>query len=531
MNINDTKYGFSKLTAGTFFFLSIVIVSAILSIFKQYLLKHDVISSNFSTIIPALLFSSAIYFILVRKLDRTILYLLSFTFFLFWASSLYTDFSFDGLAYHQKASWYLWHEGKLFYDYTGDSGSIWVGHYPKLLWYFSGELAILFSKMDYGMSYQFIIAASLFLYSLNFFNSFNYKKIFSYIFSILIVFNPIFFSQVFTYYVDSTVGYLSCIIILSTTLYIRKRQLSDLLLLSTAAAIVINIKFSGFIYAGIGFLFVGVFSLSKIKEYKRIILSFLGFFIIGVMLIGYNPYVSNVLAGKHPFSPLFGANSIDIITTQSPASFEDKNRFEKLFISIFSKTEDLTYQSENQPKLKIPGAVSGSEIYYSSLTDVRIGGFGPLFSLAFILSIIYLIYNKFGDENVKILLLIIVSAIILNPESWWARYSPHTYLLILLPLMTNSVTKIKFTFILLICIITSLNTLICLSSKATYLNATEVQMNTMLSECKNKTINILPNFDFLVEPILDKYTSNYTITQDRTLNYKMPTIAFSYNCE
>ena len=110
---------------------------------------------------------------------------------------------------------------------------------------------------------------------------------------------------------------------------------------------------------------------------------------------------------------------------------------EKFLLSIFSKTENVTYYS-GDPKLKLPFKVYPEEIEQLMLPDVRIGGFGPLFALALIICVILfirstIIFIKYENNNLKYIVLPFISIVltmILVGENWWARYIPQLYLLI-----------------------------------------------------------------------------------------------------
>jgi hypothetical protein len=78
-------------------------------------------------------------------------------------------------------------------------------------------------------------------------------------------------------------------------------------------------------------------------------------------------------------------------------------------------------------------------------TDVRVGGFGPLFSgiclltLIIIILITYYCHKNYITVNNYILFLcfLIFLTVIINPESWWARYVPQLWLIPLLILSVD----------------------------------------------------------------------------------------------
>ena len=102
---------------------------------------------------------------------------------------------------------------------------------------------------------------------------------------------------------------------------------------------------------------------------------------------------------------------------------------------MFSKTENVSYGSK-EPTLKLPIKVYWSEVGELYAADTRIGGFGPLYALVFILTIpvfIYLVIKILKKEKcVSKYIFLPVIAILLSSllikEIWWARYVPQLYL-------------------------------------------------------------------------------------------------------
>jgi hypothetical protein len=151
---------------------------------------------------------------------------------------------------------------------------------------------------------------------------------------------------------------------------------------------------------------------------------------VGCLFVGFNPYVTNTVRNGNPFYPLAGPGAVDIMTTNSPANFHGMNRFEELFVSVFSRTENVYgLQSSHW---KWPFTIDREELAGIWL-DTRVAGFGPLFGGAVLLSLA-LLATAWASDKKKTLaftglgLLILCSALV-NPEAWWARYAPQLWLL------------------------------------------------------------------------------------------------------
>ena len=119
-----------------------------------------------------------------------------------------------------------------------------------------------------------------------------------------------------------------------------------------------------------------------------------------------------------------------------PKSFGEMNMIEKFTVSLFSRTQNVTYEMEG-PFLKWPIKLYKSEVGELFAPDVRIGGFGPFFALIFLGSLVLLIaaliiFIKKEKNNLKYIILptlTVIISMILVGENWWARYVPQLYLL------------------------------------------------------------------------------------------------------
>jgi hypothetical protein len=155
---------------------------------------------------------------------------------------------------------------------------------------------------------------------------------------------------------------------------------------------------------------------------------------IGTVGLGFNPYCDNFIRKGHPFYPLQGSGSVDIIGQQLPTEFIARDRVTKLLWSTFSRSSnDLT----KPPRLKVPGTLVMSEIESLRATDLRVAGFGPLFALALLLALAA--FGQYcwqvgrarparGDAVIILFAsLFVVGSALANPEGWWARYCPQLW--------------------------------------------------------------------------------------------------------
>lgn len=416
----------SVLTCGTYLF------------FRRKNLKEDIILRIVSI-------SMSIILVLVS------IYLINFTF----------DLTGDGNYYHKPAIGIIkegWNptRGSSF-DYikqnhpemANEIMCLWIDHYPKATWNFAASIYAVTGDIESGKVISFLTMISIACLIFGYLSKRHLKMWQSIIVSLLLVVNPIICSQMFSYYVDGIMGLYIYGIILFLLMIADKKfdYISDTqkwLLLASVIIICMNIKFTGLLFAGIfsiAFYIFWLYKLWKNNEFKKNVISltlrFTIIVIIGVGIVGFSTYIKNTIDHKNPLYPLFGNGKVDIVTTMQPVSFANKNRVEKLFESIFSKSENITYGSGENPDLKIPFTIYQEELNGLWIPDLRIGGYGVWFSGILIITTIALVYGlikvymknkKIASYITVILSGIFVSTIILD-EAWWARYSPQLYLI------------------------------------------------------------------------------------------------------
>ena len=320
---------------------------------------------------------------------------------------------------------------------------LWIEHYPKATWIIAASIYSMTGNIESGKCMTLIFSIMLMLISFNCLRKIIDKKWAGFI-ALLLALNPITLAQLFSYYVDGLMGIFFTIQIFLLFMINPKEKTVpwQWMALTAIAAIFVNLKFTGLLCSGViaaVFYFYWLIVNRKEKDFveifKRNTINFIIVFATAVFIVGSNSYIKNTVDHLNPLYPLIGKDKVDIITTMQPKSFSDKNGVEKFVISLFSRTENVSY-GVKEPYLKLPIKVYRSEIGELFAPDVRMGGFGPLFALILITSVIFIIYNliimiKHEKENLKYLylpFLAIIITMILVGESWWARYIPQLYL-------------------------------------------------------------------------------------------------------
>ena len=128
------------------------------------------------------------------------------------------------------------------------------------------------NRLETTKSTNFILLAASFCLSMGFLlrlNRFSYRK--NLLFSVLLAFNPITFYQLLNTYLDGQLSsFLLCFIAVACLLYLDANRYF-LILLASILIILINIKFTALVFAGIfTFGMLGVFYLCKRRQaFKR----------------------------------------------------------------------------------------------------------------------------------------------------------------------------------------------------------------------------------------------------------------------
>lgn len=429
-------------------------------------------------------------------------------------STFMFDRSSDGNTYHKDAIGVLKEEFNPVYESSNDfikkrnddskkltNYSIWTDHYAKANWIIAANFYSLTDNIEAGKAMNII---SLYI-TFSLIASFLVEKLSirkSIILALIVVFNPVVASQFFTYYNDQLVClylFLSIACLIKLDNDITDKQTWFIYILDFV--ILANMKFNGLGYLLVfSFLFVCryLYKSYKSKEFfplfKKLCIIFIPLFIVSLLVVGYPTYIKNTIDHHNPFFPLYDDNGEDIITAQQPKKFLKMNNIEKLFFGTFSKANNL--RENDNTDLKIPFTFTKSEITPAMSNDLRISGWGILFSGLLLVSVYVFIryYKQYKNESwilytlgVTSLLLVVMS------ESWWARYTPHFYLFIILAIyVLFKYSKDKWLINIFVVLII-INTLIPFGGNTFYTLKNSININRELKKLTNKEIQVKVN--------------------------------------
>lgn len=341
------------------------------------------------------------------------------------------------------------------FDILEDNVNVkWVNHYANgtelfgaVVYAFTGniETAKVFNMLWIYIGLFILIAL---------FKQMNLTLWKSVLLSFILAFNPIIITHIGNLYLDGVLAISLFIIILTEiirSLYEKNPNKENNIILAMAIIWCINAKFNGLGFAAVFcfvlYLYRNINNFIKNKEQftTKLIKETLYYIIvvfIAIVIVGSSTYTKNLITHGHPFYPLYGKGHVDnMVMMEIPKSMQEYSSLRIFLTSMFAKSENVSpsyAEQVNEPDLKIPFTTSSEEISNFNIPDIRMGGFGPLFSGIFVITIIGLtlilieLIKKKNYEKIAVYGIVVLTTIILVltlDGSYWARYIPYVYLL------------------------------------------------------------------------------------------------------
>lgn len=308
----------------------------------------------------------------------------------------------------------------------------WVNHYAKGPWIRAAALLLATDHVEVAKAWNFILAAAAGLASAGaLLRIRSLPAPFAVAGAVLAALNPVLPPQMFTFYVDGQLASVVTALVAMVAGTIAMPGPLPLAGLAAAFLLLPGIKLTGVAYA---FLFavlaaLAIAWLARWRWRGAALAVALGA-VAGVLVTGWNPYVTNLVRAGNPLYPVAGNPEFDVLYGQAPPEFLARSRLEKLAIATFSASRN---GNDVKPTLKWPFTWKGDETTLFQHPDARYGGFGPLFSGALVLSVLTLASASPRRSRRAMLLAGAVSAallatVLMNPEPWWARYVPQLWL-------------------------------------------------------------------------------------------------------
>jgi len=369
------------------------------------------------------------------------------------------DTSFDGRWYHADAVLALLRGiDPLYRQIPSPSGRpLYSNHYPKATWYFAALTIHLFNQYQLGKIYNPLLILASTCYAFVFFGRFGMRGSYRWLLTLIVLLSPVPLSQWTTFCVDGALGSLLTIVIMATVALLVRPNRLDRILFVLSASLLVAIKFTGLVYVVIaaGFLIGGTLALKHRDSFANLRRGFLMNLAIvsaaiglGVLVLGYDPYVTNLEQGHHLFYPLMGKGKVDVFSganTPPQLAAHPYNRFQQFFLSLFSRAAD---NQRAWTELKVPFSIHAGELAGLARSDTRIEGWGVFFSGAFVACLILFLAIRGWRRDLPLMIgiaLILVSTFS-NPMCWFARYVPQLSLLpifFLLPAFQSKSTQVR----------------------------------------------------------------------------------------
>ena len=363
-------------------------------------------------------------------------------------SAYFYDRSYDGQAYHMEAIIQLKQGWNPYWQTLPNSVNqvLWVNHYAKGMETVQAAIYGTFNNIEAGKATNVILWVGSFFLALAYLCRRSWVSLTkAVVISALLASNPIVMNQMISTYVDGPMASMLLSLIITGLFLMEKAKTRYLLLLAFLVILLVNVKFTALLYLGlfVGGFFVWALLIKKVKTAKKIWWTSVIAGVIAI-LVGFNPYIVNTVQHGNPLYPLVGKDKVDIIHELNlPAGFEGKSGVERFFISFFATTDNIYPKSGNHAELKIPFTFNIIDAKNAGVVDARLGGFGPMFSGIFLLSLIPLIAilikvkrQLFSVITIWLTILIVIS-VVMMPESWWARYVPQLWFLPLIWLFAS----------------------------------------------------------------------------------------------
>ncbi|HTS45038.1 MAG TPA: hypothetical protein VMH01_11625 [Puia sp.] len=387
---------------------------------------------------------------------KTTVSFLAITFISILVARFFYDVSGDGQLYHLEAVYQLgtkWNPIRT--QLPSFSQSIWVNHYGKGDEGAQAAIYVMTGKIESGKATNFMLFTASFLLCLSFLyrlNRFSFRK--KLFLSALFACNPVTMLQLISTCVDGQMASLLLSLLVVYCLLFIDTNRFFLLLLAFILVILVNIKFTGIVFASVfSFGYIAILLVNKRKiEARKIFITCALSAIIGIGLVGYFPYITNTISYNDPIYP--GTDVLQKeLAKQCPTYFQSRNRFGKFFISFFSHTDDLDLLVDKNPhvSLKLPFTFNKTDIVNALKPGVVVmAGMGPFFSGAFMLSLLFFVIlaRRLSDRRIfwilSLTLVTIVISIFLISEAWWARLAPQVWLIPLIIALSTEWVNINW---------------------------------------------------------------------------------------
>ncbi len=367
-------------------------------------------------------------------------------------SAVFYDLSWDGQWYHQVGIYRIaggWNPLKAPMETFANHNQLWVRHYAKGPWYMGAAMMAATHHIEWGKLVTWLAMDAALLAVLGACLDAGMRRGRAVAIGALVALNPVVTSEIVSYLVDGLmVCYLACT---TAALFSGFRRPNRLVVFVGVVAAVcsVNSKFTGLVYLCFITAGAGLYGLLRRRDlFWRFAGLSLAALIVGTVVVGYNPYVTNTLHRAHPFYPLMGTQAHPSLSQQgndqiekyeTPHNLMGRNRLVRFGYALFGRPGAQPYNNDPNARLMWPFVVSPKDLGEYRYHETRVAGFGPLFSGAFLISLLLAVWLMFEPGVPRLVLVLgyaaLVFSLLVSVHTWWARYGPQMWWLPILPVV------------------------------------------------------------------------------------------------
>jgi len=360
------------------------------------------------------------------------------------------DLTWDGQWYHQTAIYKMaegWNPLRdPLHAFGRHTWNLWVLHYAKGPWYLALALFATSGSIEVAKAASAITPVVALLVVLAAGLDLGLGRRAAILVALLAALNPVTTCGIVSHQVDGILVSLMACAVAAGISFLRRARWQPALVVFVSAALCVNTKFTGLVYLCFFVLAGGLYCLWRRRDlvvrYGALVALALVF---GIAVLGFNPYVTNTIYRGHPFYPVQGSTAFPSLAGrgrdpielyETPHNMMGRTRVLRLAYGVFGRPGTAPYGAKDATFM-FPFAVTWRDFALYYFHDVRIGGFGPLFSGALLLALA-LAAAGCARRTLPcgVVLLLggtIVASLLVSTHTWWARYGPHLWWLPIVP--------------------------------------------------------------------------------------------------
>jgi len=326
----------------------------------------------------------------------------------------------SSVRYFAKGPWYV---AAAIYETTG---YFEAGKCSTVLSWAAMGLAVFAASLDWGLRRRFAVAIAL-----------------------VTALNPVVMSELTTYLVDGIMVAFLTVAVAALFSALLRPQPVVIVVGCMATILSINAKFTGLVFLVFVFAAGGLWCLLRRRQWAFAYCGWAALaLLLGAVLFGYNPYLTNTIYRHQPFYPILGSKEFPVKISargdpnerwETPKNMVGRNRLVRFGYAVFGRPGNQPYpRATNAPaELMWPFTARPADLHAYCYHETRVAGFGPFFSGALLISLglaVWLLWQPGSSRWVLMLAgLTIVGSLQVSVHMWWPRFGPQLWLLPVLP--------------------------------------------------------------------------------------------------